>query len=70
MGKDLIVNVDLAKKAKEDFSDGAKLFIIKDAGHTAMFDREEEYFSILSEILKWFLIFHCLIKEIQRSENV
>ena len=52
MGKDLIVNVDLAKKAKEDFSDGAKLFIIKDAGHAAMFDREEEYFSILSEILK------------------
>nr|WP_269456822.1 hypothetical protein [Anaerococcus mediterraneensis] len=42
----------MAKKTKEAFGDRAKLFIIKDAGHAAMFDREEEYFSILSDILE------------------
>ena len=50
--KDLVVNVDLARKAKEAFGDRAKIFIIKNAGHAAMFDKEKDYFSILSDILK------------------
>lgn len=49
--KDMVVSVELAKEAKNYFKDQAELNIIKDAGHSALYDKEEEYFEILERVL-------------------
>lgn len=48
---DLIVNVSLAYEMKEYFGERAKLYIMKNAGHSAFMDKPEEFKSIMNEIL-------------------